>query len=644
MDNRARAILLSIVFFIMLSLSFLVLANPRGRADISSKIPLGVDATQKDNLVLDFTHVYDGLTEQVFDVEIRQDEAMNKIRNADINFFIDALSYSTDKAENSLLVYEWQLTSHAEPIYDLAEKCLEDLNGTKTCWAEQIENGSRIIQNYDWVQINKQSSEKDAGKYKEEFGRINIPIYDLGKSQDETAKKYRVIIHTPMEKREDGTYGSSGILKAEIDGNIFYDTVHSSDWNSSYSYARMINYTNTGIVTAINGTAGLLGETMWTIPTESNENLYYNTLNNSVILDGDNETQRGHEYENDTTSARQFGAQAMYQSKYIPAIWHLSNYNNSAQTIHNFSKSGTPVFVAGRFGKGLNFTGESEAYINHTDFEATEKTIIWLMTYGTADSGTQHIISKNIGGSGGVSGSMYGCEMNNYKIQCFYRPAAGGGAEGLVLSATALVVGTPYCIAVTINDTGKNVTVFINGTAEKSALGSSARGTGTGNFYFSGSALYSGYNLTAMVDELQFYNTTLSNAQINQTCEVLMGLNRAGVGAVQTGSNYATESQGDSAIQQGIANSIINSSSTNYTSQQIYIRNVTGQQQLGRFDVVASSGNQRWAFNYVTSGDSTSSFTYMVNITPALYVWEAGNKTAAQITSEVQAFIDATKQ
>ncbi|MFH0831879.1 MAG: hypothetical protein V1886_03375 [archaeon] len=112
----------------------------------------------------------------------------------------------------------------------------------------------------------------------------------------------------------------------------------------------------------------------------------------------------------------------------------------------------------------------------------------------------------------------------------------------------------------------------------------------------------------------------------------------------QTQSQTVTESQGDSAIQAGIASSTINTSSSNYTSQQVYMRNSAGTQQLGRFDVVASSGSQRWAFNYVTSNDATSSFTYMVNITPVLYVWEAGNLTTAQISEQVKAFIDGTKQ
>lgn len=110
------------------------------------------------------------------------------------------------------------------------------------------------------------------------------------------------------------------------------------------------------------------------------------------------------------------------------------------------------------------------------------------------------------------------------------------------------------------------------------------------------------------------------------------------------GGTVASESQGDSAILSGIGNSTINASYTAYPSQQIYMRNVTTQQQLGRFDYVAVSGNQRWAFNYVTTGDSTSGFTYMVNMTTALYVWEAANLTASQITEQVKAFINSTNQ
>jgi hypothetical protein len=104
--------------------------------------------------------------------------------------------------------------------------------------------------------------------------------------------------------------------------------------------------------------------------------------------------------------------------------------------------------------------------------------------------------------------------------------------------------------------------------------------------------------------------------------------------------NNANETAGDTAIVDGITSSVLGSSVPIYTDQQIYIRNQTGYQDQGMFDKVASSGNQRWAFNYV-NGDAD--FENLGNITPSLYTLEIRNLPAANITALVKAFINSTK-
>ena len=69
------------------------------------------------------------------------------------------------------------------------------------------------------------------------------------------------------------------------------------------------------------------------------------------------------------------------------------------------------------------------------------------------------------------------------------------------------------------------------------------------------------------------------------------------------------------------------------------MRYLNGSQKLGSFDKVASYGDQRWAFNYVTTGES---YVNMVNMTPTLYVLEMQDKSIDDITTEVQAFINDT--
>ena len=77
-----------------------------------------------------------------------------------------------------------------------------------------------------------------------------------------------------------------------------------------------------------------------------------------------------------------------------------------------------------------------------------------------------------------------------------------------------------------------------------------------------------------------------------------------------------------------------------YTDQQIYVRRLNGTQQLATFDKVAVSGNQRWAFNYLTGSDTYTGWT---NLTPVLYVYETTNLSTGQLQTEVEAFIRNTR-
>jgi len=122
-------------------------------------------------------------------------------------------------------------------------------------------------------------------------------------------------------------------------------------------------------------------------------------------------------------------------------------------------------------------------------------------------------------------------------------------------------------------------------------------------------------------DIIGWYNFTESSTRI-RTLNESFGL-------------IATEAQGDTAIENGI-NSALNSSATIYTDQQVYARNITGGQGLGTFDKVAVYGNKRWAFNYVTIGES---LTNLFEVRPVLYVKEISNQSSSDIESVVEAYI-----
>ena len=100
----------------------------------------------------------------------------------------------------------------------------------------------------------------------------------------------------------------------------------------------------------------------------------------------------------------------------------------------------------------------------------------------------------------------------------------------------------------------------------------------------------------------------------------------------------ANETEGDAAITQGILNSL--PTAVIHPEQQVYTRSAAGTQQLGRFDRIAIFNNQRWAFNYITSGES---FTNMNNISTNFYVLELTDLFASDITARVAALISGTK-
>lgn len=100
---------------------------------------------------------------------------------------------------------------------------------------------------------------------------------------------------------------------------------------------------------------------------------------------------------------------------------------------------------------------------------------------------------------------------------------------------------------------------------------------------------------------------------------------------------YATEHEGDLAILQGIASSLPAAPVT--SDQQVYQVTSAGQHATGRFDQAARSGNQTWAFNYVTENESATS---MPSLSTLLNVWENSSLFWEQIASQVETFINQT--
>ncbi len=142
------------------------------------------------------------------------------------------------------------------------------------------------------------------------------------------------------------------------------------------------------------------------------------------------------------------------------------------------------------------------------------------------------------------------------------------------------------------------------------------------------------------IDEVRFGKTDFSSDWINASY-LAMTDQLIDYGDKEQEIEIADEEDGDSAIMEGICNVL--SGDNTYPDQKIYIRYSDGEQKQGAFDWVALSGNQTWAFNYVTSNDSTSNWTNMANLTNVVYIWENNNMTSTSITESVASFINGTK-
>ena len=102
----------------------------------------------------------------------------------------------------------------------------------------------------------------------------------------------------------------------------------------------------------------------------------------------------------------------------------------------------------------------------------------------------------------------------------------------------------------------------------------------------------------------------------------------------------ANEESGDTTMELGINRSEIGATVIIYDSQRISARNLAGSQFTEIFDKVAVNGSKRWAFNYVSSGETA--YTGLFNLTPALYVLQLQNLTNATITDQVGKLINST--
>ncbi|MBI2672975.1 LamG domain-containing protein [Candidatus Woesearchaeota archaeon] len=371
----------------------------------------------------------------------------------------------------------------------------------------------------------------------------------------------------------------------------------------------------------------------------------------------------------------------------LVALYHFNNQSNLGENESNITDSsgrnnhgisyGTSVprtnTIDKMFGTASKTFDGSNDYINvsnegNFDFEYTNPFSFeaWARS-NDVTGGSQGIVVKQNGVTNGISLQFQSSKARFYLL--------AGGAVCPELNSQNILSNTWYHITGTSD--GSTLRLYVDGIRVASAAITCASSILTdymvtiGNIPVGG---YTTYPLNGNIDEVAIWNRTLTAAEIlnhynrgvsqrksftNSTFNSLSNISsnrwfqynayfttqNTGYTPVlkEVNINYNTgftnnETISSSAIVTGIQNVI--PAATIYANQQAYIVNSSGSQVLGRFDRVAAFGNQRWAFNYINTGES---YTNMKGLGNTLYIWENSSLLEAQITQQVQDLINKTK-
>lgn len=456
-------------------------------------------------------------------------------------------------------------------------------------------------------------------------------------------------------------------------------------WNASVNYKRRhlgnysYNATAKNLPCLINSSLGFGNGTItnyiWGKCDYNDTYLYYNSITDYYFINGSESTQLPMDTEG-KSGGYDYNPTQVWDRFTFVILPNESESNSTGKVISsglisapgNFSNitgSGSGTATAGYINitskslirTGLHFGGQNTQArcmrLNPTskNYNCSNCTFEWIINFADfpiADDTAQLLHWR--GDGTGTSGRKIGYDQTGKLF------LAGTGL-GTCSWGLNLTKGQWYYIALTF-DSKTNVTWWV-GNITYPAVGETdlALHNKTCNFGWTldvndylalGAQCFdSGLNnvsLNGTLDMFTMQNITRSGAWITARYENLMK-NSSILQTETVVSVSASESVGDSAILSGIENSVIGgSNSSKFPEQQLYMRTENNTQKLAKFDYVAVSGNQTWVFNYVTASDPTSDFTHMVNMTPVLYVWEAQNESDTNITSDVTAFINSTKQ
>ncbi|MFH1840080.1 MAG: LamG domain-containing protein [Nanoarchaeota archaeon] len=368
-----------------------------------------------------------------------------------------------------------------------------------------------------------------------------------------------------------------------------------------------------------------------------------------------------------TTITDEGNTSALFDWNYsLVGYWTMDYYNSTGiydnSTYSNFGSFNgglsTSDLISGKYGNGLKFDGNDYIEIpNDESLSINDKFTIeaWVKVGNiTTDNG---IVSK--------VGSTYNYNLrianSNPNIELYdgthYDSASYSQDiedDGLWHHIVAIIdLDNDYMTIYLDGDQGqtKDISNFSSVTNEE-VVNLGRKGASS---YFNGS-----------IDEVKIHHRVLGSEEINASynnglyrlyhdfvnliinetydysayaIDSAGNLNVTAIRNVTIAANSVTnETEARQAILEGINNSI--PTATIYIDQQIYTVTLSNQQTMGSFDKVAILGNQTWAFNYLTSGES---YTNVNGLGTTVNIWENETLSYSQIVTQVESLIDGTK-
>ena len=193
---------------------------------------------------------------------------------------------------------------------------------------------------------------------------------------------------------------------------------------------------------------------------------------------------------------------------------------DSSGSGNNGDIEGTPGWVNGKFGKAMEFDGQSDYIVikDNDSLDLNQMTVAaWLNLTAYADD--QRVISKEEGTSDPYS--VYSLQIsgaNDTKLE--FRPTLNGARQRIETSAD-VPLGQWTHVAATYD--GKEVILYIDGEVDKSTPATGEMMTNDKDVWIGGSEFYTPRFFNGLMDEAVLFNVALSQDDIKDLMNIGLG-------------------------------------------------------------------------------------------------------------------------